>query len=58
MEANHRFWVNADNVQTPAVALEKTGKQPQENSTNLFILQKYQISQVHIQVCTYTRKDT
>lgn len=40
MEADHRFRVNADDVQTPAVALKELGEEPQENGPDLFILKE------------------
>lgn len=38
MEADHRFWVNADDVQTPTIALEEASEEPEEDRSDLFIL--------------------
>lgn len=38
MEADHRLWVNANYMQTPAVALEKPSKQPQEDGSDFLVL--------------------
>lgn len=40
MEANDGFWVDAHNVQAPAVTLQELSKEPQEDSTKLLVLGK------------------
>lgn len=38
MEADDRFGVNTDDMQTPAISLEELCKEPQEHGTDLLVL--------------------
>lgn len=38
MEANDGFWVDAHNVQAPAVTLQELSEEPQKDSTKLLVL--------------------
>lgn len=52
VEADHWFWVNADDVETPAVTLEETSEQPQEDAPDLLILEH-----THTNTHTFTDVD-
>ena len=49
MEANDGFWVDAHNVQAPAVTLQELSKKPQKDSTKLLVL-KEQVNASEYQV--------
>lgn len=40
MEANDGFWVDAHNMQAPAVTLQELSKKPQKDSTKLLVLKE------------------
>lgn len=40
------FWVDANDVQTPSIALKELSEQPQEDGANLLVLKRTQ-DQIH-----------
>ena len=39
METNDRLWVDADDVQTPAITVEQPSEEPEEYPSDLLVLQ-------------------